>query len=247
MRGILFIVDCLRTNAFPEWFLAKHKGSFYMNFLSCINTILSLNSILIGKHFVGLNDVPIQDSHSNLFIKPKDRTIPEILLEGGIPSFFYTDEYFIKTGWWRDVVQMVEDISEVTSLESYLLLWHTYKTHSPHGEFPPNFSGTYLERRRCKEEYLKEVEAAFQSIDLIVQGFKPEHFGVIGDHGEEFWVDTYEDDSKIRETGHGKFGAPILTNNTVFVPLFIKEEELGVYEEYVSYGFLGRTIMSWYR
>jgi len=246
MRGILFVVDCLRTNVFPEWFLAKYKGSFFLNFLSCINTILSLNSILTGKHFVGSSDIPVRDDESNLLIRPKKRTIPEILRERGVTTFFYTDESLIKNGWWRDVVQMIENISEVTSFDSFLLMWHTYKTHSPHGEFTHNFAGSYMERKRCKEEYLKEVETAFQNIDFIIKELNPDHFIVMGDHGEEFWVDNYEGDTQIRETGHGKFGAPILTNNTVFVPLLIKDEKSGVFKEYVSYTFLGKTIMNWY-
>lgn len=244
VKGILFVVDCLRSDAFPEWFLEEHHGSLYKRFMCCFNTPSSLTSMFTGRHLYTTSKFPINDNVRTLFfVKPGGLSIADKLMKVGIKTLFQTDMHRLpgRVSWSSFAVERVPD-----EADDYFLLWHTFKTHSPHGRFPVAYEGLFDERKEAKAAYLVKVEAAFRTIEAVIQRLQPDVFAVTGDHGEEFWVDGYEGDTHRRMTGHGPFNAPIVSKNTVFVPFFLSGGKRGTSDSYVSYPFLAIKILRWY-
>lgn len=268
MKCILFVIDCLRVDALPKWFIEKHRGQLHVRFMSCINTPMSFSSIFSGKHLIANSKQPILlDPFWQYKTKLPGRTIPEILMDKGIKTFFYSEEPVVLKGWWKNYVYTIEKIPKSNWIEywvkwgdeyeihhnlksllpdSYWLVYHIFKTHSPHGSYPPNYVGPWEERRKQKEIYMEKVNKAFIEVEEVIENLKPDRWAVMGDHGEEFWVEGYEGDQHERETEHGTFKRPIITNNTLFVPLLIGGEKEGISESYISYSFLKKLILDWF-
>jgi len=249
-KGVLFIVDCLRTDVFPRWFIEEHKGVLYKWFLVFPSTPFSISSMLMGRHLLASSREPVTNALRIYYKrKPVGVSIPETLSWRGISTYLYTDEVLVRMGWWREVTLLIESVAELVERNSYFLIWHTFKTHAPYGTYPPNLFATYRERQEMERIYLDRVESAFVEIDSTIRLLKPDNWAVVGDHGEEFWLEEpYKDTYGKRIQGHGKNGEPLITKNTIFSPLFIKAEESREVEDfYVSYPFLGKTILEWFR
>jgi len=245
-KGILFIVDCLRSDVFPSWFRGKYNGVFFPMFFSAMNTPLSLSSIFLGRHLLADKEIIPYPNCSNYHLeKPKGITIFEILHTKNINSYFYSDERSIRESWWENYTTVIRNLNALP--DSYFLVYHTYKAHSPHGKFSHNFVGNYKERKESKEVYIQEVEEVFRNIDSLIQKLKPDKFIVMGDHGEEFFVTGYEGDIHKRETGHGRFKHDwIFTKNVLFTCLFIVDGKGKERNGIVSYKYLFDRLLEWY-
>jgi hypothetical protein len=246
-KGILFIVDCLRSDVFPSWFRNKYNGIFFPMFFTAMNTPLSLSSIFLGRHLLADKEIiPYPNCANYHWEKPEGITIFEILKEKGIQTYFYTDERSVRESWWKDYTHMINNLKILS--DNYFLVYHTYKAHSPHGRFRLNFVGYYKERKESKEVYLQEVERVFRNIDRIIQDLQPDKFIVMGDHGEEFFVEEFEGDPLKRETGHGRYKHGwIFTKNVLFTCLFIVDGIGKEKDGIVSYEYLFDRILKWYQ
>ena len=237
MKGALFVIDCLRSDVFPKWFLDKYSGTFYKRFFVCLMTPASLSSMLLGRH-LQTTDTPFPYPNClELFYKrPPGESLFQALSKKNIKVYCYSDELLVRKGWWTKEAELLNNFTKLNN-PNVFLFWHTYRAH-----LPVIYHGNLDFLLKKKQEYLKNVEIAFREIEHIVDTYKFDKFIVMGDHGEEFFEDREGD----LDIGHGGYKKWLITDNIIFTGCFISGEETKTVEDIISYKFLYNTILRWY-
>jgi len=226
-KGILFIIDCLRYDAFPAWAIKNHTIT---KFETAYNTPLTFNSILAGRNLYGT--VPYnRDAMFQLYRTPVNPSLLQQLQTQDVNCYLRSDEPLIsKHAWWT---KHTSKYNGGFMREPCFLLWHTYKTHAVQGRV-----STKAMRHKIYLQYLRRIEQAFKTVHTIIQRERPQRYIIMGDHGEEFYLDK-EDPAMW---GHGTFDQPITTDNVKYTGLLSNTNK-----HIESFSELYEEILSWYQ
>lgn len=240
----LFVIDCLRYDCFPDWFTHKHSAPAVFNkFESAFNTPLYFNSLMLGCNLYG--QIPFNDEamtrlyyHRPRLAFSDGRSLFEKLRDRGVHCYVCSDLDLVgKLGWWMKYADVVDNSLTHDFKDPAFLLWHTFRAHALQGRIAPADA-----RQQHLDWYLVKVEEAFMELDMLIWKLKPRRWGLMGNHGEEFYLQPPLTAASVI-AGHGTFNKPILTDNVRFTGLLLNsldEQDVRGFES------LHNLILKWF-
>jgi len=245
-RLAIFIIDSLSASIFDEFKdLFPKPFDFYSKFYCTPSTFLSSSSILLGCHVLACSEEPFRSPFAHPFVFTKkaplwsEDCLLQLLKDKGIPISFTSTEPIFEKLWWKDHCEKRSAI-----IPEGFSLFHNFNTHLPHGRYRSAELYERQERQEAfqiyKDKTRNELKKTAEELEKN-EGLKAI---VLGDHGEEFWLNHLE----RLPIGHGDKLEPFLaTENTLYTGLLIypglgKLDKTSV----VSYAFLKRIIKDFF-